>query len=270
MSEPSQVSPAQLFDQFFRPALFIPWARSLLQRAGPQPGEDVLDLACGTGTVAQLVAPLVGTEGSVVGVDINPGMLAVAQGQPAPNGAAITWRQGDATALDLPSDTFDLVLCQQGLQFFSDRAAAVRKVRRMLKSGGRFVLNVWQSSEHQPVYSVLGEAEARHLNVPVAAVSTPSSFGDPDALQALLEEAGFTNVQVSQESIEVSFPSAERFVYFNLSGAAAFLPQVWQDETQRSNLIEAVNRDIAPVLEQYRDGDGLRFPTALNFAVAIK
>src|SRR4029453_5381452 len=105
------------------------------------------------------------------------------------------------------------------------------------------------------VYSDLGEAEARHVNVPVAAVSTPSSFGDPDALQALLEEAGFTNVQVSQESIEVSFPSPEPFVNFNLSGAAAFLPQVWQDETQRSNLIEAVNRDIAPVLEQYRDGD---------------
>jgi hypothetical protein len=71
----------------------------------------------------------------------------------------------------------------------------------------------------------------------------------------------------SQESIEVSLPSAERFVYRNLSGAAAVLPQVWQDETQRNNLIEAVNRDIAPALEQYRDGDGLRFPTVLNFAV---
>jgi ubiquinone/menaquinone biosynthesis C-methylase UbiE len=270
MSEPTQVSPAQLFDQFFRPALFTPWARSLLQRAAPQSGEQVLDLACGTGTVAQLVAPLVGAEGSVVGVDINPGMLAVAQGQPKPAGAAVTWRQGDATALDLPDDFFDLVLCQQGLQFFADRAAAVREVRRMLKSGGRFVLNVWQSSEHQPVYNALGESEARHLNVPVAAVSTPSSFGDPGALQTLLEEAGFTNVEVSQESIEVSFPSAERFVYFNLSGAAAFLPQVWQDEARRNNLIEAVNRDIAPVLQRYCEGDGLRFPTALNFAIARK
>src|SRR5215472_13290367 len=119
MSEPSQASPAQLFDQFFRPTLFTPWARSLLQRAAPQSGEQVLDLACGTGTVAQLAAPLVGAEGSVVGVDINPGMLAVAQGQPKPPGTAITWRQGDATALDLPDDSFDLVLCQQGLQFFA-------------------------------------------------------------------------------------------------------------------------------------------------------
>lgn len=268
MSEPTQASPAQLFDQFFRPTLFTPWARALLQRAAPQPGEHVLDLACGTGTVAQFVAPLVGAEGSVVGVDINPGMLAVAQGQPTPEGAAITWRQGDATALDLPDASFDLVLCQQGLQFFSDRAAAVRGVRRVLKSGGRFVLNVWQSAEHQPVYNALSEAEARHLNVPEAAVSTPSSFGDPNALRVLLEEAGFTHVEVSQESIDVTFPSAVRFVYLNLSGAAAFLPQVWQDETQRNALIEAVNRDIAPVLEQYRDGDGLRFPTALNFASA--
>jgi SAM-dependent methyltransferase len=206
----------------------------------------------------------------VLGLDINPGLLAVAQKASVPPGAPIVWRQGDATALDLPDETCDLVLCQQGLQFFADRAAAVHGVRRVLKTGGRFVANVWQSGEHQPVYNALGEAEARHLGVPVAAVSAPVAFGDPEALRALLEEAGFNHVDVTQESIEVHFPSADRFVYLNVVGATAMAPQMWQDEAQRSALIASVSKDIEPVLERYRDGEGLRFPTALNFAVAHK
>jgi ubiquinone/menaquinone biosynthesis C-methylase UbiE len=268
MNQQDNRSPAELFDETFRPALFTPWARALLQLAAPQAGERVQDLACGSGAVARAVAPMLGDDGAVVGLDINPGMLAAARKLPASAGAPIEWRQGDATALDLPDDAFDLVLCQQGVQFFADRAAAVREARRVLRSGGRFVLDVWQSSERQPVYHALGEAEARHLNVPFAAVSAPVSFGDPDALRALLEEAGFTRVAITQETIPVRFPSAERFVYLNLFAGTAFLPQLWQDEAQRSALIEAVSRDIEPVLQRYREGDGLSFPTALNFAVA--
>jgi ubiquinone/menaquinone biosynthesis C-methylase UbiE len=270
MSGSEQLSPAELFDQFFRPALFTPWARSLLRRANPQPGEYALDLACGSGTVALAVAPLVGIEGSVLGLDINPGLLAVAQKASVPSGAPIEWRHGDATALDLPDETYDLVLCQQGLQFFADRAGAVRGVRGILKSGGRFVANVWQSGEQQPVYNALAEAEARHLSVPLAAVSAPVSFGDPEALRALLADAGFSGVEVTQESIEVRFPSADRFVYLNVVGATAMMPQMWQDEAQRSTLIASVSKDIEPVLERYRDGEGLRFSTALTFAVAHK
>lgn len=102
MSQPEQVSPAQLFDQFFRPTLFAPWAHALLQRAAPQAGEGVLNLACGTGTVAHMAAPLVGAEGSVAGLDINPGMLTAVRARPTPTGAAIRWQPGDAALLDLP------------------------------------------------------------------------------------------------------------------------------------------------------------------------
>jgi len=140
----------------------------------------------------------------------------------------------------------------------------------MLRSGGRFVLNVWQSSEHQPVYHALSEAESRHLHVPLAVVSAPASFGDPDALRTLLEAAGFERVAIMLETISGHFPSAARFVYLNLFAGTAFLPQLWQDDAQRTALIEAVSRDMEPVLRYYREGEGLRFPTALNFAVAFK
>lgn len=123
----------------------------LLEYAAPQPGERALDLACGTGSVARHVAPLVGAEGKVVALDINPEMLAVGRALPAPEGATIEWQEGNAIALALPDGSFDLVLCQQGLQFFSDRAASLREMRRVLTDGERVVLSVWQALQRHPV-----------------------------------------------------------------------------------------------------------------------
>ncbi len=92
-------------------------------------------MACGTGIVARYATPLLGAEGSVVALDVSPDMLAVARALPEPAGAAVEWQEGDATSLALPDSAFDLVLCQQGLQFFPDRAAAVREMRRVLAPG---------------------------------------------------------------------------------------------------------------------------------------
>src|SRR5690554_7815755 len=116
----------------------------LLEIAVPEVGEQVLDLASGTGSVARQLAPMVGKSGQVLAIDINADMLDVGRGQATPVGAAIVWQQGDAAHLDLPDDAFDLVLCQQGLQFFPDRAASVREVRRVLRHGGRSVISVWR------------------------------------------------------------------------------------------------------------------------------
>jgi ubiquinone/menaquinone biosynthesis C-methylase UbiE len=161
--ETTPTTPAEMYERFFVPAMFAPWARVLLEYAAPQPGERVLDLACGTGVVARHVAPRIGATGRLIALDLRPGMLAVARSLPAPSGAAIEWREGDAVALDLPADSFDLVVCQQGLQFFSDRAAAVREMQRVLAPGGRLALNIWQGLERQPVFEAFAEAEVRHL-----------------------------------------------------------------------------------------------------------
>jgi len=113
MMQDQKVTPAQAYEDYFGPAIFEPLTQ-VLEYAPPQLGERVLDLACGTGIVARRVAPMVGVGGRVVGVDINPGMIEVAQAQPAPEGAPIEWRQGDALTLDLPDSAFDVVLLQQG------------------------------------------------------------------------------------------------------------------------------------------------------------
>src|SRR5687768_4108890 len=119
-------NPALGYHEYLGPAIFVPSTRVTLAAARPNRGERVLDVACGTGIVTSQLPPLVGGTGRVVGLDINPGMLAVASAQPKPEGCAIEWKEGSGIAMDLPPASFDLVVCQQGLQFFPDRSAGVR------------------------------------------------------------------------------------------------------------------------------------------------
>ena len=95
-----------------------------------QPGERVLDVACGTGAVTRLAAQRVGTTGTVTGIDLNPGMLAVARSATPPE-MAIEWHQTSAESMPLPDDAFDVVLCQLGLQFMPDKLAALQEMRRV-------------------------------------------------------------------------------------------------------------------------------------------
>jgi ubiquinone/menaquinone biosynthesis C-methylase UbiE len=114
-------SAPELFERYLVPAVTAPWAADLVSLTDPPLGAHLLDVACGTGIVARLAAQRVGPTGHVVGLDLNPGMLAVARGLPPLPGAPIAWREASAVALLFPEATFDVVLCQQGLQFFSHR-----------------------------------------------------------------------------------------------------------------------------------------------------
>lgn len=269
MSQPQSSNPAEVYDQYLRSTIADPWTRVLLEDAAPQFGERVLDVACGSGSVARHVAPLVGAEGKVVALDINPDMLAVARALPPPQGATIKWREGNAIALPLPDATFDLVLCQQGLQFFTDRAAAVREMRRVLANGGRVVLSVWQALRHHPVYEALFEATARRLGAAISDVALSFSLGDAGELRALLSAAGFQRIEVTPRSLDIHFPTPEYFVQLTVLGAATSVPAFAQlDPAARSALVDAVAGETEPVAQRYRDGDKLTFPMSTHIAVA--
>ena len=269
MSEQQNPNPAEVYEQYFGPALFGPWARVLLEYAAPQSGERVLDMACGTGIVTRHVAPMVGAAGQVVGLDISPAMLAVARALPAPGGAAIEWQEGNALTLGLPDAAFDLVLCHQGLQFFPDRAAAVREMRRVLRNGGRVALSVWQDLQHHPVFAAVYEATARRLNAPISAVALPFSFGDAEALRALLSAAGFQRITITPQSLQANFPAPERFVHLAVLGSAATVPTFAQlDTAARATLVEAVTLESEATVHHYREGDRLIFPMSTHIAVA--
>ncbi len=262
-------NPAEVYEQYFVPAMFTPWAQVLLERAAPLRGERVLDLACGTGAVARLIAPMVGSSGSVIGLELSPAMLAVARKVRPQAGAQIEWREGDATALPFTDQSFDLVVCQQGLQFFPDRAAAAREVRRVLAPGGRAVLSIWQSLDHHDLYKALFSAVAGHLGTTAPAVAAPFSFGDGRELRGLFKTAMFGNVEVVSHTQEVRFPSPDRFVQLTISAAAAVLPvfsKMGGDE--RASLITAVKQEIGPTLARHTQGKFIAFPMTANFVIA--
>jgi len=133
---------AELYERYVVPYILGPWAPGLVELAALQPGEHVLDLACGTGVVARLAATKVEPTGHVTGLDLNAAMLAVARSLPPPPGTSITWVEGSAVAMDLPDASFDVILYQQGFQFFPDQPAALREMHRVLVPGGRVLLSV--------------------------------------------------------------------------------------------------------------------------------
>ena len=138
-------SAPEVYERELVPAVFGVWAPILVELAQPGPGERVVDVACGTGIVARIAATRVGPTGAVVGVDLNPGMLSVARSvvsTDSRSGGPLQWQEASADKLPFPDGSFDVVYCQLGLQFFADRAAALREMRRVLGPGGRLALMV--------------------------------------------------------------------------------------------------------------------------------
>jgi ubiquinone/menaquinone biosynthesis C-methylase UbiE len=264
-------SPAEMYEQFYGPGMFQTLTAVLVEFAAPKRGERVLDVACGTGLVARHVAPLVGADGKVVAVDINPAMLAVARKQPILDGAVIEWREGDAVTIDLSADEFDLVLCQQGLQFFSDPAAALRRFHASVVPGGRIALAVWQGIEQQSLFAEFAEIEARHLTplgVTYDDLVAPFSLGDADHLRVLLEDAGFTQIEVVARAITARFSSPETFARKMETAYAAVIPAFIEDPAAFDTFVDTVERETREVVQRYSRGDTLSFTMPTNLAIA--
>jgi ubiquinone/menaquinone biosynthesis C-methylase UbiE len=132
---------AEAYERYLASA-FRPWADQLVEVARIQEGDRVLDVACGTGIVARSAAVRAGVTGSVVGIDLNADMLAVARRASGSVRPAIEWRQGNAVELPFPDGSFDVVLCEQAIQFFSEPVRALVEMRRVLTRSGRAAVSV--------------------------------------------------------------------------------------------------------------------------------
>lgn len=262
---------AEIYERALVPAVFAPWAPVVVALGDPKLGERVLDVACGTGVVARLASQRVGPAGTVVGLDLNPGMLAVAAASSAvgqaPTGAPIRWQEASATRMPLPDSSFDIVYCQLGLQFFPDRAAALREMHRVLVPGGRLGLMVWRGIEHTPGFGMFAGALARHVSSEAAAVMrAPFALGDADELRGLIDAARFRDIAIRPVPGTVRFPSAARFVEDQVAGSplAGHVAKV-SDEARA-----ALVGEIGETLKPYLSGGGLAFPIEAHLASARK
>lgn len=256
-------SPADIYEQHMVPAIFARWAPDLVQAAGVRPAERVLDVACGTGAVTRLLAEQVGPAGKVTGLDITPGMLAAAR-LAAPS-QRIEWLEGSAVKMPLPDGTFDAVVCQQGLQFFPDKPAALSEMRRVLKRGGRLALSCWRSVEHTPGYLVLEQALARRVG-PEKAALPPFSLGDAGAIRGLVVGAGFREVKLRAEAKMLRFRSAEHLVRAVVGGAPAMMGAL---TGQGEGVLDAIIAEVTEATKHYVDDEGWATPAVSHIVTAI-
>lgn len=208
-------SAAEIYDEFFLPALFEAWPPEMIARAGVRPGMRVVDVACGTGVLAIEAARATQPGGSVVGVDLNPGMLKVARSKDP----GIDWREAPAEALPFDSDEFDAVLCQFGLMFFHDRHAAIREMLRVLRPGGRLAIAVWDSLENTPGYFAITRLLSRLFGDEIAdLLRAPYVLGDVKTLNDHLLESGIQAPTVSRVGGEARFPSIRSWINTDVRG----------------------------------------------------
>lgn len=256
---------AEAYERFLVPAIFGPWAEAVIALSPPPPGAAVLDVACGTGIGARVAARLVGPAGRVVGLDPDEGMLAIARiATTGDGGAPVAWQRGNALGLPFAGGAFDHVVCLEGIQFFPDREAGLREIRRVMRPGGVFLASIWATLEQNPGYLALSEG-LRAFVSDAAGRLPPFALADPDALRTLLAAAGFTASTVETHRLAIAAPSAEDFVTWVATGAP----------TTRHNLgllapddRAAFDAFVASRLAPYRTGGRLTLPSARNVVVA--
>lgn len=251
MNEPSvqaQVDAANAYEALFVPALFGHWASRVVDAAHIQPGQRVLDVACGTGVLAREAASRVGSAGHVAGIDPSLGMVSVAR-QLAPT---IEWQEGIAESLPFPDQSFEAVVSQFGLMFFADRRQAIHEMLRVLVPGGRLAVAIWDSLDHIPAYAAELPLLEQIAGWQAAdALRAPFVLGNRKDLAKLFSEAGVASAQIATHQGTAQFPNIQTMVEADLRG---WLPVmgVLLTEDQISRVLEAAEQALSP----YATADG--------------
>jgi ubiquinone/menaquinone biosynthesis C-methylase UbiE len=156
------------------------------------------------------------------GLDLSAPMLAVARSAAAAEGATIDWQEGSALELPFADETFDVAICQQGLQFFPDRPAAMREMYRVLAAGGKLVISVWREIERSPGFAVLAQALTRHVGPEAGALLKSGPFGlsSAEELRDLVARAGFKDINIRAAAKVLRYPSSDQFVLRYAAGSA--------------------------------------------------
>ena len=253
----------EIYERVLVEPLFRPFAEALVDRLSPAQGDSLIDVACGTGIVARIARKRLGPAAQVVAVDVAPPMLAVARTVDT----SIDWREGNATALPVPEgESFSLLACHQGLQFFPDKPSAAREMRRVLAPNGRAAIACWRSIQDIPASLELNEIAERHVG-PI--VDSRHSFGSADGLRTLLTDSGFHNVNVETFSHDVRFPDGTLFATLN---AMAVIGMTERGKTlnagERGELAGQIAAESHAVIARYTKNGEFVMPLSTNIATA--
>ncbi|MGY3037238.1 ubiquinone/menaquinone biosynthesis C-methylase UbiE [Bradyrhizobium sp. USDA 4354] len=258
-------SAPELYERYLVPAITSLWANDLLDRISPKRGDSVLDIACGTGIVARLIEQR-GQSARVVGLDLNIAMLAIARTR----SAKVEWIEGSALDLPFAADSFNVVLCQLGLQFFPDRLLALKEMVRVLKPAGRAGFSVYSAIERTPAAYAFVQALEKCLGEEASRTKRSEHLScDAEEIANWTKQAGFDFVDVSAVTKQIEFPSMLDYVRFQLT--ATPMAELLKDKgaPERERLITSISDDAASRLDHSMLAGGkLTFPQQSFVAIA--
>lgn len=202
--------PPQNYERYFVPTIGEPIAKDLIGKIKLRPGMRVLDVACGIGIIARLALREVGGNGTVTGLDINPGMLSVARS--ITKHSPIHWVEASAEEMPFPDASFDVVTCQMGLQFMQNKTAALREMHRVLTPNGHLYYNLPGPAGN--VFAILAEAMEQNIGPKAKEfVTNVFSLHNPDQIKKLTKNVNFRNIDINTTSKTLALPPPKDFLW---------------------------------------------------------
>jgi ubiquinone/menaquinone biosynthesis C-methylase UbiE len=234
-----------IYESYMVPMVFQAYAADLAARVAAQAPRDVLEIAAGTGAVTRELVRRLPRDSIVTATDLNQAMLDVA----SVNSSAgdVRFHACDAMHLPFPSRSHDAVVCQFGVMFFPDKAKAYGEARRVLRPGGLYAFNVWDSLDLNPFTAVVEEAVANAFpsDPPGFFRRTPFGYHDEAEISAALAEAGFGDVQAETVTFPSRAPSAAHVAVALCQGT----PMRSEIEQRAPGRLEEITQQVAGMLE---------------------
>jgi len=233
------------YDRYLGPMLFQPYAVDIARRIPQRDGISVLETACGTGIVTARLREHLPAKAKLCATDLNEGMINFAQAKRNPPG--IEWQVADAMTLPFPDESFDVLVCQFGVMFLPDKTAAMREARRLLKPGGTFLFNVWDSLAandlsrvaHETIVAFTAPEPVRFFE------TTPFGWFDVEAMRGFVEAGGFRDIKVTPVEFDCVSPSATDAATGLVQGTPISVAVKERDPAQVSKLTEATAQALA-------------------------
>ena len=261
---PQHIDAATSYQDLLVPALMEQWAPRVVAAADIRPGHRVLDVACGTGVLTRAAANRAGPGGSVTGLDLARGMLAVA----ARLSPTLNWQQGTAERLPFRDESFDAVVSQFGLMFVPNKVTALREMMRVLAPGGRLAVAVWASLADTPAYAAEVALLDRLAGGPAAeALRAPFALGDSKRLAELCHAAGVTGAVVELQQGRGRFRNIRSMVEVDLRGWLPLVGVVLK-EGQIAEILRQAETALKPFVVDH--GGEVEFASPALLVTAMK
>ncbi len=252
---------AQGYEDFFVPAIFSQWPPQILDAAGVKPGDNLLEVGCGTGVLARQATTRVFPDGSVTGLDLSESMLSVAR-RKCPGAV---FQQGNVMDLPFENESFAVVVASFVLMFVPDQPLAIREMWRVLKPGGRLVITVWESLEKNPAYARLVEIADQKIDQAAgASLAWPFALGEEGKLVEVIGAANVAAQTIDAHEGRANFASIKQFVHTEIESWVLA-------ESINDASLDAVISDAREQLIEFCDESGaLDIPFNALIAVAEK